>query len=94
MAQKADSARPHLLFFFPCTIKTASIKKVGSPVGLRQQQEQQKSTCRTNKALMQASFVPQLNCYSFKFHTEIKSGKNKEKEATMDNFRNTEKSTV
>lgn len=38
---------------------------------------------------MQASFVPQLNCYSFKFHTEIKSGKNKEKEATMDNVRNT-----
>lgn len=43
---------------------------------------------------MQASFVPQLNCYSFKFHAEIKSGKNKEKEATMDNVRNTEKSTV
>lgn len=28
---------------------------------------------------MQASFVQQLNCYSFKFHTEIKSGKKRKK---------------
>lgn len=56
------------------TIKTAFYQK-SSVISCR--------NIRNDEALTQTSFGPKFTCYSFRFHTELKTKKNK---ATMGNF--------